>query len=135
MTCFWTGIINSLTKEDYEILKIKPIDRRKIQDMQRLIIHFKKLSTKADLKIKWQNTELKDYEIKELKIFIKEYDEKKIAQGHLTSSCDPFLCLLCDILKWKIIFMYCRNKIVFEPLTEVRKEICFRGSKGHFSKN
>ena len=136
MTCFWTGIINTLTKEDYEILNIKPINKRNIQDIQRLIIQLKKLSNKADLKIKWQNKELKSCEIKELKIFIKEYDEKEIRKGHLTSSCDPFLCLLCSLLNCKIIFMYCRNKIDFEPITDnIRKVLHFRGSRGHFSKN
>ena len=133
MTCFWNGIIQRLNNEDYKIIGIQPLKKRNINDIKNFINHLKKISEKNNFNIKWQNKDLNDIEKTDLKTFIKEYNVNGIGGGHLTSSCDPFLCLLTDLLKCKIEFNYCNHKILFESKDNIRKTFQFRGTRGHFS--
>lgn len=133
MTCFWNGIISRLNKNDYDILGIQPIKKRNIQDIKNFIQRLKILSETNQYNIKWQNQQLTKSEIIDIKTFIKEYDINQIQRGHWTSSCDPFLCLITDLLKCKIIFNYCNNQIIFEYMNNPSKEIKFTGSRSHFS--
>ena len=132
MTCFWNAIISKLNKDDYKLLGIKPI-KRSITDLKFFINRLKELSFDAEFNILWQGNELLDKEKKDLKEFIKGYNINDIQKGHLTSSCDPFLCLLSDILRYKIIFNYRKSRIIFEPKNEIRRDIRFNGSSSHFS--
>lgn len=130
MTCFWNGIIQHLNKEDLELINYK----HNKHDIQQFIIHLKTLSQNNSFNITWQNQNLTNQEKQELKTFIQEYNIKNINQGHLTSSCDPFLCLLADTLKCKIEFNYCNHKILFQSKDQVRKTFKFKANRGHFSR-
>ena len=132
MTCFWNAIISRLNKEDYDLLKVRPI-RRSVTDIKFFIHHLKLKVKDSDFDIKWQNKNLNKQEKEELKVFIKDYNIDGINKGHLTSSCDPFLCLLTDLLKCRIEFNYRKNMIIFESNKLIRKVIRFNGSSNHFS--
>lgn len=133
MTCFWNGIINRLNKDDYNLLKIKPVKKRNISEIKSFINTLKKLSVENTFNILWQKEDLKKHEIEEMKTYIKEYNINQIHKGHLTSSCDPFLCLLTDLLKCKIEFNYRNHMILFQSKDKIRKVLRFRGSGSHFS--
>ena len=130
MTCFWRGILQSINKEDKNLLNFNSNHR----DLKGFIQRLKELSVNARFDIKWQNQELSLSEINDLKTYIKEYDINLIHQGHWTSSCDPFLCLLTDLLKCRIEFIYRNHHILFESKNEIRRTLKFRGSQSHFQK-
>ena len=127
MTCFWTGIVSSLTSEDVGLLGNPPT-----HDLPALIRRFQELAVDSGLNITWQGTDLTVLEIKEHKEAIREYITSNIGNGHLTSSCDPFLCLLADVLECRIQFRYINTMIVFETKKTVRKIIQFAASDSHF---
>ena len=129
MTCFWTGILQNLNKEDYQLIGIKPI-----KDVKIFINQLKNLAKDNEFNITWQNQDISENEIKYLRLHIKDYDINKIKEGHLTSSFDPFLCLLADVLKVKIEFQFVKSKIIFQSKDKVRRVLRFRGSRSHFSK-
>lgn len=131
MTCFWDGILQGLDDEDYNILSIKR-ERNKHIMIHKLINSFKNIIDTHSINIRWQNDNLLKSEINEIKEAVKNYDIKKINQGHFTSSCDPFLCILSSFLKYKIHFNYVNHNIVFEPVQHIKKEIYFKASRGHF---
>lgn len=133
MTCFWQGIIKNLSKEDFDIIGIKSIKNNNIDDIRLFINKLKYHSENNKFNIQWQGTKLTLQEIEELKIYIKNYNINEINHGHPTSSCDPFICLLCDLLKCKIIFNYCNNQIIFIYNNNIRKTFKFNANKSHFS--
>jgi hypothetical protein len=131
MTCFWNSILQTLDKEDLKLIGLEPTNRKNI----RLFIQkLKTIALDNDFDILWQDNELTEIEKNEFKTFIKDYNISGIQNGHLTSSCDPFLCLLTDKLKWKIELRYCNHKIIFQSKNNIRKTIHFRANRGHFSK-
>lgn len=132
MTCFWNAIISRLDKNDYNLMKIIPI-RRNMTDIQYFIHQLKGMAIENEFNIKWQNKELNEQEKNEMKEFIKDYNINTINRGHLTSSCDPFLCLLADLLKCRIEFNYRKHLIIFETKELIRKVFKFNGSTSHFS--
>jgi len=64
--------------------------------------------------------------------WIKNYEETG-NDGHLTSCCDPFLCLLAYRLKWSIKIDY-QNKVnVIEASDVFSRVVNFKASRTHFS--
>jgi hypothetical protein len=128
MTCFWTGIVSALTSEDLIIL-----GNPQTHDISAFIRRLQDVATTAEYDILWQSNQLTMLEIKEHKEAIKDYNIANIGQGHWTSSCDPFLCLLTDILHIKIEFRYMKQLIVFESNKQPhRKTLQFAASNSHF---
>ena len=127
MTCFWDSILSSLDNDDFKNIGYnnKPIREDFI----------KNIKTKNKLvSTLWQGTELTGQEKKEHFEAIKEYDIKKIYNGHLTSTCDSFLLLISDILHINIEHHYISNFISYsvndkKPL----KTLKFKSNRGHFS--
>ena len=134
MTCFWSGILQSLNEDDYKLIGIPRIKKININQMKLLINKLKIIAIKSPFNIIWQNNDILPKEIEDLKKYIKDYDINKIQKGHDTSSFDPFLCLLTDLLKVKIEFHYCKNKIIFQSKDKIRRIIKFRGTKSHFQR-
>ena len=126
MTCFWTGVVSSLTSDDISLLGNPPLDLpafiRRLQDA----------APAAEFDIRWQSTPFTVLEIQELKEAIKDYNISNIGHGHWTSSCDPFLCLLADLLHIKIEFRYMNHMILFESNKPHRKTLQFAASESHF---
>ena len=134
MTCFWSGVIQHLKPDDFKIIGLAPVKRKNLNEIKKFINKLKTHATSSSFNIKWQNQNLSESEIKDLKMYICEYNINNIQKGHYTSSCDPFLCLLTDKLKCKIIFNYCNNKIIFQTKEEIRKTFKFRATKSHFTR-
>ena len=124
MTCFWDGIFHSLDNKDFEILQIKKTN----------IHNFIKLLKEKNVLAKdvfWQGEKLKEQELSEHYEAIKSYDITKINNGHLTSTCDSFLLLLCHLLKINIKNIYLVTEINY-TINNSRKLLCFKNNKGHF---
>ena len=59
----------------------------------------------------WQGQRIKDREIKEHLQAIKDYEINGIVHGHLTSTCDSFLLLICQLFSVNIIHRYMNHEI------------------------
>jgi hypothetical protein len=127
MTCFWTGVVSALTHDDLELLGHPPT-----HDLQALIRRLQDLALTASWDIQWQSAPLTAKEIDEQKEAIRDYIIPNIYSGHWTSSCDPFLCLLADLLHAKIEFRYRNHMIVFASNKPHRKTFHFAASESHF---
>lgn len=127
MTCFWDGIIRSLSIDDFNLLGFasKPTN-------ELFISRLKTRNERVDAT--WQNCILSPKEMDEHYMAIDSYDIKKIGHGHLTSSCDSFLLLLCHILHLDINHMYLRFLIKYRYIGGCsRKILSFQSSRTHFS--
>ena len=96
MTCFWDSILTCLKPDDYKFANIGRGNRT----------HFItqiKLRNRPMTSIKWQGSHLKEQEIKEHMEAIKDYNINGIGSGHLTSTCDSFLLLICELFHINII--------------------------------
>ena len=80
----------------------------------------------------WQNNVLRKQEIKEHLEWINEYNVKNIKNGHMTSVCDPFLLLICELFSVNIKHNYNKNTIMYTNKKKVRKTLIFSSNNGHF---
>ena len=126
MTCFWDAIISSLNKEDFTILGQS--NKPSIKDFIRLL---QSKNVKVD-NVKWNENLLNQKEQEEHFEAIKSYPIDNITSGHLTSICDSFLLLLCQLLKLTIVHFFLKHKIVYSNIHQTRKTLVFGSNKSHF---
>ena len=62
------------------------------------------------------------------------YNINGIGGGHLTSTCDSFLLLICQLFKININHKYCKIMITYKNSENVRRTINFTSNRGHFSR-
>ena len=91
MTCFWDGIIQSLTLKDFQKFGLKSKPKAK-----QLVKFLKKKNVETPL-IKWNNEILIPKTLKENKTRIKDLDINSIKHGYDCSSCEPFLLLVSKL--------------------------------------
>lgn len=125
MTCFWNGIMKSLNKNDFDL-----INEKKSSHIE-LITMLKRRKTPM-INVLWENQKLSKNEIKEHLLAIDEYDINGIPGGHLTSSCDSFLLLICELFKVNIEHMYMIHTIKYSNTKEVRKTLYYSSNDKHF---
>lgn len=125
MTCFWDGIFKSLNNDDLKLIGEKKTNIRNF-------INILKIKNTEMNDVLWQNTKLKKQEIKEHMTAIKDYKICKINGGHLTSSCDSFLLLICQLFQVKIIHRYMKHTIIYQNSKKERKTLHFSSSGSHF---
>jgi hypothetical protein len=127
MTCFWDGIISSLNKDDLNLLglssPIRPMD---------LVIKLKQLNRKTP-DIYWETKPLRVNEIEENFIHVKDFSNQYIGNGYLCSICDPFLCLLAQLLKVNIDHTYLSHTVHYS-ISNARKTLYYSSNRGHFWK-
>ncbi len=125
MTCFWDGIFKSLNNDDFKLIGEKKTNIRNF-------INILKIKNTQMNDVLWQKTKLKKQEIKEHIQAIKDYNVSKIHGGHLTSSCDSFLLLVCQLFQVKIIHRYMKNIIIYQNSKKERKTLSYSSSNSHF---
>ena len=126
MTCFWDSILSSLNKDDFKLLGEQKKPNRNT------FIKVLKEKNKITNTL-WQGKQLRNQEKKEHFEAIKDYNISGIRNGHLTSICDSFLLLICDLLKINIEHMFLNVNIKYN-IENARKTLRFKSNKGHFSK-
>jgi len=127
MTCFWDGILGSLTQEDFETtfgIERKPNNIDFVKLLQK--------SNKHTENVKWNNTVLTNKELEENYEHIKDYDINTMNQGYLCSTCDPFLLLTSEIFSVNIYHKYCGNVMQYITL-QSKKTLYFSSNRGHFT--
>jgi hypothetical protein len=127
MTCFWDGIISSLKIDDLNILGLNAIPKP-LELAKRL----KQLNRKTN-NVYWERSPLRLNEIEENYIHVKDFPQYTIGNGYLCSICDPFLCLLSEILRVNINHTYL-NYTVHYSVKNSRKTLFYKSDRGHFWK-
>ncbi len=135
MTCFWDGILNALEPEDFKIFS-KTYGRFTIytKPKSKEFINILKLNNTKTKSIKWQDKILSENELNENFEHIKEFNENLINKGYYCSICDPFLCLICELLNVNIIHKYLSTTIKYTKNNNVKKTLHFCSNKNHFWK-
>lgn len=129
MTCFWDAIVSSLNRDDFELFGEKnfTINRE-------YVINFLKSKNKSCSDVFWQEHKLKQQELDEHIEAVKCYNIKGIGGGHLTSTCDSFLLLICQLFNINIHHRYCGHIINYKYSKNVRRTISFNSNSRHFSR-
>ncbi len=127
MTCFWKEILSSLTADDLKILGLE------INPTPKQLCHILKKKNKKTNKIIWNNTKLSINQIEENFIHISDYNFNYNDNRYLCSICDPFLCLLCELLECNIIHNHL-DKPMYYIYPMSTKTFTFSSHRIHFLK-
>jgi len=125
MTCFWDAIFKSLNKNDFDLINEKKSTNGELIAM----LKRRKIPMTNVL---WENQKISENEINEHLLAINDYDINGIPGGHLTSSCDSFLLLICELFKVNIEHMYMIHTIKYSNNKEVRKTLYYSSNDKHF---
>ena len=127
MSCFWDAIRSSLQANELEFLNLKRSCSPKD------LINALKKHNKPCIRVVWNNVRLSRNNVRENFRWINEYNESG-TNGHMTSTCDPFLCLLVELFNFEIHHRYLKNTNIYTRIdVKGNRIISFRSNQGHFS--
>lgn len=129
MACFWNGILARLTPTERRSMGPGPADLKR----------FLRSANRPSRRCRWQGQPRSEAEIAEAVAWIRD-DTADVHGGHLTSSCDPYLCLLVELLGVDVVHMYNGARIVYQcdpppqarPGTPRRRTLRFGSTRSHF---
>jgi hypothetical protein len=105
MTCFWTGIIQSLKKNGIKNEKT---------NVKEFIEMLKQENKRTNANgVLWNGETITDKQMEENVARIDELNIETIGQGYDCSSCDAFLFLVSAVFKVHIEHMYMGHKILY----------------------
>ena len=117
MSCFWTGLCNKVPA----LKKIGPKEVRKaLQSVN--------IKTKS---ITWNGNPLSEQVQEENWQWVKDYS-RPWNDGHDTSSCDPFLALVCEVFTINIDFSFAGASCKFRH-PKAKSTVVFQSSRTHFT--
>ena len=125
MTCVWNSLMRNIKKDNITLQTL---------GQYRTAIDFVKSLKRKNRMIegmKWQGAVVGKKQQQENYDWIKEYNERLIGNGHMTSSADPFIMLVAHLLSIQVILTLNGHRIVITPPGRVRYTIQMRGSRGH----
>tara|TARA_B100000902_G_scaffold293120_1_gene279622 strand:+ start:6665 stop:7054 length:390 start_codon:yes stop_codon:yes gene_type:complete len=128
MTCFWDGILQALDTSDFQVVGCNNrLNRRQLIDLLK--------NNNVEIEdVTWNGKKLTKQETKEHFEAIKDYNINSINQGHLCSSCDSFLLLICQLFNVNIKHLYMNVNIEYQNEKIQRKTLNFASNQGHFWK-
>lgn len=126
MSCFWDSIYSQLILEDYNF-----IGENKPTNIEGLVHLMKKRNKRID-NVTWQKTYLSHNEKNEHNTAINVYNVGGIRNGHLTSVCDSFLLLVCEIFCISIEHKFMGTTLFYDNAKKSRKCLKFSSNSGHF---
>lgn len=126
MTCFWDSIYSQLSLEDYKFIGVE-----KPANIEHLINLLKSKNKRID-NVTWQDNNLSSNEKNEHDTAIQVYNIGGIKNGHLTSVCDSFLLLICEVFCISITHNFMNTPILYKNLKKSRKLLRFTSNSGHF---
>ena len=121
MACFWQGILRTLTPEERTSLGSTP-DQLRASLKQR---------NRRPARCRWQGSVLSEQELGELETWIRE-DVHPTHDGHDTSTCDPYLCLLVELLCVDIEHNFNGHRVQYSFSDRPARTLHFRSNRGHF---
>ena len=126
MTCYWDSVYSQLDLEDYKFLGVNRPNN--IEGFIKLL----KSKNKYVDNVTWQKEYLSHNEKKEHYTAVDVYNIKVIRDGHLTSVCDSFLLLVCELFNISVEHRFLNTPIKYENLKKSRKTLFFSSNGGHF---
>lgn len=116
MTCFWDGILaklsNKLDTAGYKLEKINSGSRN-----ADFIEALKRVARSIDhAEVSWNGEIISKQLWKEYRVWIEDYNVATIGNGHDCGTCDPFLILLCYMLRITIKHNYNGSPVVYKYL-------------------
>ncbi len=129
MTCFWKGVLKTLTVDDFKnAFGIKHIPKYKE------FVNLLKQNNVKVTNVKCNGESLSDILLDEAMNHIKNINIKKLNEGYLCSCCDPVLILISQLFVININHDY-NSTIIKYTNTKATKEINLRSNHNHmFSK-
>tara|TARA_B100001094_G_scaffold305883_1_gene336102 strand:+ start:395 stop:787 length:393 start_codon:yes stop_codon:yes gene_type:complete len=124
MTCFWDGITKGLLVEDFKLLGKTKTNRNEL-------IKLLKENNQKTHNVLWNNKKIQPQLLKENYIAVQNYNEKGIKNGHLCSTCDYMLLLICELFNINIEHKYLQKTMKYEKPNNTKK-IWVQSNKGHF---
>ena len=122
MSCFWDAILNKI-----------PFFRKNGIDNSVKLLKYLKENNKITCHVTWQNENLTNKLLIQNFKDIESYSETT-KDGHLTSSCDVFLLLICELFCLDIEFCFVNTTIVYKNiLNKTNKKIKFKSTRSHFT--
>tara|TARA_B100001093_G_C26734865_1_gene973937 strand:+ start:472 stop:861 length:390 start_codon:yes stop_codon:yes gene_type:complete len=128
MTCFWNGILSSLTIDDFKYIGLE--NKPNIQEFI-LILKNKNIKT---VNTTWNNESLSNKQIEENMTHIRDFNTRDINNGYYCSSCEPFLFLITQLFSISINHNYNGHIIKYRINKTPRKLVKYRSDTGHFWK-
>ena len=126
MTCVWTGILGSLTNEDFKrwnISKPHPAD----------FVIFLRQNNSLTPEIIWNGQTLSAKAQDENYRAIMEIDHKTIGNGYLCSTCEPVLFLVSHLFFVDIVHNYMGHQMYYKHPSP-KRILKFASSSSHFSR-
>ena len=124
MTCFWKGIMGGLTNKDFTIYgETKTTNSNLIQLLQK--------KNKQTEQVYWNDQSLRKRELEENFTAVQNYNINTIQNGHLCSTCDYMLLLICDIFNINIHHKYLNKTMTYTKPTN-HQALFVQSNKGHF---
>ena len=128
MTCFWDGILNRLTADDYALVGFHPA-----QNPRELIKLLQYLNRETPC-CTWNGQKLSQKQLDENSEHVRSLDPRSIGDGYDCSISDPFLFLVSELFSLEIRHTYLGRLMHYEPCCNVqtRRVIQFGSDHGHF---
>uniref|UniRef100_A0A6C0KIY3 Uncharacterized protein n=1 Tax=viral metagenome TaxID=1070528 RepID=A0A6C0KIY3_9ZZZZ len=125
MTCFWDGILNRLTEEDFKQFNIKKPKNKEF-------VLFLKKHNQQTTHVSWNNESLTKKQLEENFTHVKDFDVNTIGGGYFCSTFEPFLFLVSQLFQVNLNHNYCGHMIQYR-INEKNRVLQFRSNKSHFS--
>ena len=124
MTCFWDGVLNTLTNKDFEKFNFRKMPNSEF------VLFLKKFNKKTENVI-WNSEKFSKKQLDENFTHIKDFDYKSIRNGYDCSVCDPFLILICELFNVSIIHNYRGHTMNYQH-SNPKRVLRFGSNSGHF---
>lgn len=125
MTCFWDGILNRLTHEDFKQFNIqKPKNKE--------FVLFLKSRNKQTRNVSWNDESLTKKQLEENFTHVKDFDVNTIKGGYFCSTFEPFLFLVSQLFQVNINHNYCGHMIKYR-INQKNRILQFSSNQGHFN--
>jgi hypothetical protein len=125
MSCFWEGILSRLNPEEHATMGPGPAELKR----------YFKLHNRQARRCMWQGELLTDELLREMQTWIED-DATPVQQGHDTSTCDPWLCLLVELLGVDVVHEYMGSTVRYTFARTNRgqaiRTLRFASNRGHF---
>tara|TARA_B100000925_G_scaffold291209_1_gene278484 strand:+ start:317 stop:706 length:390 start_codon:yes stop_codon:yes gene_type:complete len=129
MTCFWTGIISSLSIDDFAYIGIE--HKPSIPDFIKILKN-KNIKTNN---LDWNKSKLTERQLEENLTHINDFPINTINSGYFCSTCEPFLLLISEIFSINIIHNFNGTIINYTNKKHSRKTVKYKSDTGHFWKD
>ena len=129
MSCFWRGLL--------ECLKLNELNETFGGTAVRRPVEFAKLLKNHNTRtphVTWQGEKLSEKQMDENVEAIRDYNISHVNSGYWCSTCDPMMCLVCEIFRVDIDHKFLRTMIRYRYVGENPRNRLIKcgNNRGHF---